>query len=157
MAVHGYVERCANFTHAILAEPPETLHKDAKRDALNRVEVDRGPARNWIAALLQYHLAGQAADRGGARCDQRAVQPWDGCVTREHDHRAVGRHPAVRTTTSLRVRAVRSRARCCGRLAKRRKIAPGVGFLGRVSVVGCVGGVDLGATMPVENSSKRLI
>ena len=85
MAVHGNVERCADFTHAIVAEPSETLDKDAERHALDRVEVDRGPARNWIATLLQYDLAGQAADRGRTRCDQRASQPWNGCVTREHD------------------------------------------------------------------------
>jgi hypothetical protein len=58
MAVHGNVKRCADFTHAIVAEPSQTLDKDCKRHALDRVEVDRGPARHWIATLLQYDLAG---------------------------------------------------------------------------------------------------
>jgi hypothetical protein len=84
MALHCNVERGADFTHAIVAEPSETLDQDSERHALDRVQVDRGSARNWIATLLQYDLARQAADRGRTGCDQRAFQPWNGCVTREH-------------------------------------------------------------------------
>jgi hypothetical protein len=35
MAAHGNVERRADFTHAIVAEPSETLDKDSKRHALD--------------------------------------------------------------------------------------------------------------------------
>jgi hypothetical protein len=48
----GDVERCAHLSHAVAAESSEPLDEDCDGYALDRVEVDRGPARDWIAVWL---------------------------------------------------------------------------------------------------------
>jgi hypothetical protein len=80
VAFNGHVERCAYLSHAIVAEPSQSLHEDRDGHALDGVEVDRGSAGDWIIGGLQDDLAGQAADGGRARCDERASQSRDGRI-----------------------------------------------------------------------------
>lgn len=86
MAVHGNVERCADLTHPVVAEPSETLHEGRERDTLDRVEVYRGPPRDWIITRLHDNLAGETPNVGRTGSDQGASQPRNGRVTREHDN-----------------------------------------------------------------------
>jgi hypothetical protein len=48
----GDVERCAHLSHAVVAESSEPLNEDCDGHALDRVKVERGPARDWIAVWL---------------------------------------------------------------------------------------------------------
>jgi hypothetical protein len=85
-AVHSDLKRCTELAHPVVAESSEALNKNRDGDALNRVEVDSGTAGDWIIARFQHDLAGQSADRGRTGSDERASQPWNGRVTREHDN-----------------------------------------------------------------------
>jgi hypothetical protein len=88
VAVNSYIERCTDFTHTVVAEPSETLHQDGNRDTLDRVEVDRRPLRHWIVSRLDDNLAGETANCGGTRRDERAFQARNRRITREHDDRS---------------------------------------------------------------------
>jgi hypothetical protein len=84
VAIHGDIECYADFAHPIVAKPSETPHEDSDGNALDRVEVDRRPPRNWIVSRLHNNLAGETADRGCTRRNERAPQPWNGRITGKH-------------------------------------------------------------------------
>ena len=48
----GHLERVAHFSQTIVAESSKALDKHCDRHALDRVEVDRGSARDWIVVGL---------------------------------------------------------------------------------------------------------
>jgi hypothetical protein len=52
VAFDGNVERRAHLPHAVVAQSSEALHEDRDGHALDRVEVDRGSARDWIVVGL---------------------------------------------------------------------------------------------------------
>lgn len=77
IAVNRDFERRADGAHPFAAENAESLDQDGDRDALHRIEVDGAPFGDGIVARLKDDLAGQTADRGRARRNQRAPQPGD--------------------------------------------------------------------------------
>jgi hypothetical protein len=70
-AVDCYCERRTDLSHAAIRKPAEAINEHRDRHALNRVQVDCGPSRDWIVDGLQDYLASQASDSGCAGRDQR--------------------------------------------------------------------------------------
>jgi hypothetical protein len=52
VAFDCYVERCAHLSHAVVTESSKALNEDRNGHALDRVEVDRGSAGNWVVVRL---------------------------------------------------------------------------------------------------------
>jgi hypothetical protein len=80
------VERAADLSHPGIGEAARSGDQHGKRDALDRVKVDRAGARDRIFARFQDDLAGKRADGRRAWCDERTSKSRDRGVTgQDHD------------------------------------------------------------------------
>jgi hypothetical protein len=52
MAFDRYVERYTHLSHTVVAESSKALNEDRNGHALDRVEVDRGSAGDWVVVRL---------------------------------------------------------------------------------------------------------
>lgn len=77
----------AHLAHTSVAQPAEPVDQDGKRDAFDRVEVDRRTARYGVVSGLKHHFADEPTNVRRARRDQCAPVPRDRRITREHDDR----------------------------------------------------------------------
>jgi hypothetical protein len=108
-AVGGDAECCADLAHPLTAQRAEAFDEDSKRHGLDRIEIDSASATDRVIAGFQDDFARQASDRRGARCHERALQTWDGGVSRQHDNRTspdLGRFAPPHLTSSRDVRHV---------------------------------------------------
>jgi len=76
-AVDCYCERRADLSHAAIRQPAKTVDEHRDRHALNRVQIDRAPLKNWIVDGLQNDLASQPSDCGCTGRDKRPPEPKD--------------------------------------------------------------------------------
>jgi hypothetical protein len=100
-------EGCADRPHARVGQPSEPFDEDRDGDALDRVHVDHATAGYRVLAGLEPDVADEAADRGGARCDECAPVSWDHRVGRGRRPGGARSRPS-RTTRPHRARAVSS-------------------------------------------------
>ena len=75
LALHGDFEGGADLSHPRVAQPSDARHEHAQRHALDRVEVDGASTTDRVLARLEDHLAGQAANRGRTRGNERSPKP----------------------------------------------------------------------------------
>jgi len=85
VTVHGDVERLTDGSHPLVSQPSQPLDKHRDRNALDRVEVDSRSQRDRVAVRLDDDLARETSNRRRTRRDERASQPWDCRIAREHD------------------------------------------------------------------------
>ncbi len=77
-AVDGHSQSFTEFAHPTIGQPPEPVYQHSERNALNRVEISRHPARDRVVAGLEDDLACETSNDGGARHDKSPA------MTRNH-------------------------------------------------------------------------
>ena len=148
-------ESAADLAQASVGETAESLDEDADRDALNRVEVDGrtpgGSGRRRVPGRPGWGVPGLSSWTA-----RRALAEPAGSPRRAKGQRpGAGRRRPVRTTTPHPEWGARSR--CGGRPPERRQVAPLVGLVERVLVVGGVTRLQLGGAIAKQQRSQCLI
>jgi hypothetical protein len=76
LAVDRDGQRRTDLAHPGVGESAESFDEHRERHTLDRIEVHRRTLWDGIVTGLENDLAGQRADRRGARSDERATQAW---------------------------------------------------------------------------------
>jgi hypothetical protein len=87
-AIDRYAERCADLSHAAIAQSTKTINEDSHRHAFNGVKIDRRTSRDRIVGGFQNDLTVQPSDRGRARRHQRTPKSRYCCVPGQHHNGA---------------------------------------------------------------------